>query len=194
MKMKQSFIETLSLIKSDMQARATYESKTLNTVQMIKFLLNTAILSSIIYRFQTFFYCNHLQIVASILSTLNGIIFTVHIDPSTKIGAGFFMMHANYICIGSHVNIGKNCMLAHQNTICPSPFFSEKVSNSAKGPTIGDDFMMGGGAGVYGDITLGEHVKVSMNAAVEESFPDNATLFGVPARNMAKQTANVATS
>ncbi len=191
--MKQSFNQTLSLIKSDMLARANYESKPLTAIQMVKFLLNTAMVSSIIFRFQTFFYTHHLTWVSSTLSTLNGVIFSVHIDPTANIGAHFFMMHANYICIGAHVNIGKNCMLAHQNTISPSPFFSEKVNNSALGPTIGDGFMMGGGAGVYGDITLGKNIKVSMNASVDESFADNAILFGVPARNMAKpaQTAVV---
>ena len=97
------------------------------------------------------------------------------------------MLHANFICIGTNVSIGRNCMMAHQNYVCPSPFYLEKETNSSKGPTIGDGLMMGGGAAIYGDITLGDNVKVSMNASVEASFGNDAVLFGVPARNMAKQ-------
>lgn len=184
--MSQTIFDTFSLIQSDMQARANYENKPLTLVQKLKFLLNPAIVSLIIYRFQRFFYCHHLGFIASILKVINGIIFTVHIDSTVNIGGGFFMMHASYICIGPNVSIGKNCMMAHQNSVCPSPFFSEKFTNSAQGPVIGDDLMLGGGAAVYGDIVLGNQVKVSMNSSVEASFGDGAVLFGVPARNMAK--------
>lgn len=184
--MSQTFAETLSLIKSDMQVRASYENKSFNALRVVKFLFNPAIFSLMIYRFQRFFYYHHLGIIASILKVINGIIFTVHIDSTAKIGPGFFMMHASYICIGPNVTIGKNCMMAHQNSVCPSPFFSEKFTNSAQGPVIGDDLILGGGAAIYGDITLGNRVKVSMNSSVEASFGDDAVLFGVPARNMAK--------
>lgn len=186
--MTQSLRDTFSLIKSDMHVRADYENKPLNLFQIMKFILNVAVFSSIIYRFQRFFYCHHLGLVASILKAINGIIFTVNIDSTANIGAGFFMMHASYICIGPNVTIGKNCMMAHQNSVCPSPFFSEKFTNSAQGPTIGDDLILGGGAAIYGDITLGNRVKVSMNSSVETSVGDDAVMFGVPARNMTKHT------
>lgn len=184
--MTQTFMQTLSLIQSDMQIRANYENKSLSILQVLKFLLNPPIVSLIIFRFQRFLYCHHLGLLASILKHLNGVIFTVHIDSTANIGAGFFMMHASYICIGPNVTLGKNCMMAHQNCICPSPFFSEKFTNSAIGPVIGDDLIIGGGASVYGEITLGNRVKVSMNSSVENSFGDDAVLFGVPARNMSK--------
>ena len=186
--MKQSFLDTISLIKSDMQVRCLYENKPLNSLQVIKFMINPAQVSCVIYRFQKFFYCHHLSFIASILKVLNGIIFTVHIDSKTDIGAGLFIMHASFICIGPYVRIGKNCMLPHQNSICPSPFYSENSTNTYLGPTIGDNFVLGGGGGVYGDITLGNDVKVAMNSLVDASYGDGAVLFGVPAKNTVKAT------
>jgi serine O-acetyltransferase len=192
--MKQSFLQTFSLIRSDMDARASYENKKLSALQMIKFLINPAILSLCIYRWQKFFYDQHLTLISAILKLINGIFFSVHIDNTATIQERFLMLHANFICIGANVTIGRNCMMAHQNYVCPSPFYLEKGVNSAKGPTIGDGLMMGGGAAIYGDITLGDNVKVSMNASVEASFEDGAVLFGVPARNMAKASTEESAS
>lgn len=74
--------------------------------------------------------------------------------------------------------------MAHQNTVTASPFYD--VSGSTKGPTIGDNLLLGCGASIVGDITLGNDVKVTVNSTVDSSFPDNAVLIGVPARNIAK--------
>lgn len=190
--MKQSFKETLNLIKADMQHRCRYENKTLNTVQVIKFLLNNAAISTIIYRWQIFFYCHHLSFFASLLRFINGLLFTVEIDSRTEIGGGFFMMHANFICIGANVKIGQNCILAHQNAICASPFFTAESPRSAQGPTLGNNAIIGGGATISGNIVLGNNVQVSMNAAVDASYADDAVLFGVPARNMTKTVVDAA--
>lgn len=184
--MSQSLKETIALIKADMQFRCDYEHKILNAKQVLKFMLYNASVSCLIYRFQMFFYHNHMRWLASLCKAINSVFFTVQIDARTEIGPGFFIMHANYICIGPNVKVGKNCMMAHQNTLCPSPFFSAATAHTAQGPTVGDNVVMGGGACVFGDITIGNNVQISMNAAVDTSFPDNAVLFGVPAKNMSK--------
>jgi serine O-acetyltransferase len=190
-KMSQSFKDTFCLIKADMLNRCAYENKTLNTIQVIKFLLNNAAISTVIYRLQIFFYCNHLSFIAAVLKYINSLLFTVDIDSKTKIDGGFFMMHASFMCIGANVKIGRNCMMAHQNSIYPSPFFSADGTQSAQGPTLGDHVILGAGATLCGNIVLGNNVQISINASVDTSFPDGAVLFGVPARNMAKATVEV---
>lgn len=189
--MRQSFSQTIALIKSDMRHRCEYEHKTLAPLQLLKLMLNPAAVSTILYRAQIFFYSHRIRILAYMLQWLNSVVFTVHIDSRTQIGEGLFIMHPNYICIGPYVNIGKRCMMAHQNTITPTPFYEEGQQRAA-GPTIGDDVMLGGGACIVGDVTIGNQVKISMNAAVDSSFQDHAVLFGVPAKNMAKPAADSA--
>lgn len=188
--MSQSFLRTIALIKSDMQARCDYENKPLNWMQIIKLVMYPASMSCVIYRIQMFFYHHHLTIFASLLKAINGVIYTVHIDSKTEIGEGFFIMHASFIHIGRNVSIGKNCMMAHQNSVSASPFYSADLHStdfqSSKGPTLGDHVMLGGGAGIFGNVVIGNHVQVSMNSVVENSFGDHAVLFGLPAKNLTK--------
>ena len=185
--MRQSFTQFLSLIKADMQHRCRYENKKLNLLQALKLLLNPAIFGTLLYRMQMFFFLNGFGVVASFFKVINSIFLTIDIDSNTNIGDGLFIMHASHICIGKNVVIGKNCMMAHQNSIIPSPFFKLGSSGQIKGPTLGDNVVLGAGATLTGDIVLGNNVQVSMNAAVENSFPDDAVLFGVPAKNKVKK-------
>lgn len=183
--MKQSFRETLSLIKSDMQYRCEYEHKTLTPIRVLSFLLNHAALSTVLYRLQGFFYTHHLQWVATFIQGLSSIVLTVNIDSRTSIGPGLLLLHASYINIGKNVTLGKNCILAHQNSIGPSFTIEAEVESSEMGPVIGDHVLFGVGSVVFGNITVGSHSKIGVNAAVDKSFPENAVLVGVPARNRA---------
>lgn len=183
--MQQPFLDTLRLIKSDLQMRCDYEHKKLTLLRIIRFHLYSASASIIMYRWQTFFYSHHLKPIAGLIGFLNSILFVVRIDPTAQIGSRFILLHASCITIGPNVVIGKNCVLAHQNTICLSPFYQ---ANMPRGKTlvIGDNLFMGTGSIITGAITIGSHVKVSMNALVNKSYPDDAVLFGVPAKNLAQ--------
>ena len=47
--------------------------------------------------------------------------------------------------------------------------------------------MLGAGAKLLGDITIGENVKVGANAVVLTDVPDNAIAVGIPARIIIKE-------
>ncbi len=47
--------------------------------------------------------------------------------------------------------------------------------------------MLGAGAKLLGDITIGENVKVGANAVVLTDVPDNAIAVGIPARIIVKE-------
>lgn len=181
--MKQSFNQTLQLIRSDMQFRCDYEHKKLSLTQMLSFLLNHTVLSQVLYRLQIFFYTNHLKIIASLIEGLNSLIFTVRIDSTARIGERFLLLHANYINIGKNVMIGENCILAHQNSIGPAFTLESPDHISEQGPVIGDHVLLGVGSVIYGNVTIGSHSKVAINSAVDASFPDHSILVGVPAKN-----------
>lgn len=180
--MQQTFKQTISLIRSDMQARCLYENKQLNIVQVLKLLAHSGAICCIVYRLQMFFYSHHLGFFAALCKLFNSVVFTVDIDCKTQIGSGFFPIHRNYIVIGPNVKIGKNCIMAHQNAVCPTPFFTAATAHSNRGPTLGDNVIMGAGACVTGDVVIGHNVHISMNASVEKSFPNDVVLFGVPAK------------
>lgn len=181
--MKQTLKQTLRLIHSDLQFRCDYEHKKLTFNQVISFLLNHTVLSIVLYRFQIFFFTNHLKLFANLIEGFNSLIFTVRIDSNTQIGSRFLLLHANYINIGKNVQIGENCILAHQNSIGPAFTLESTDHISEQGPVIGDHVLLGVGSVIYGNITIGSHSKVAINSAVDASFPNHSILVGVPAKN-----------
>lgn len=168
-----------------MQYRCEYEHKKLTPLRVLSFLLNHAALSTVLYRFQVFLYTHHLKWVAKVIQGFSSIIFTVNIDSRTNIGAGLLLLHASYVNIGKNVTLGKYCILAHQNTLGPSFTIEADVELSEMGPVIGDHVLFGVGSVVFGNITIGSHSKIGVNAAVDKNFPENSVLVGVPARNRA---------
>lgn len=188
--MTQTLKKTINLIRSDMQARSYIEEKPLTFFRVVRYLFKSASMPIVIYRWQIFFYQNNMGLIASLLRLINNIVFTVKIDSKTEIGASFLLFHSSYIYIGPNVKIGKNCRMSHQNTITPSAFYHPEANYFGKGPTIGDNLLLGCGASVVGDVVLGDNIKISINSTVDESFPDDAVLIGVPARNVAKSSAD----
>src|SRR6202050_3490511 len=51
-------------------------------------------------------------------------------------------------------------------------------------PELGDFVVVGAGAKVLGGITLGDNVRVGANVVLLRSVPANATVAGVPAREV----------
>ena len=89
-----------------------------------------------------------------------------------KLGPGFFIQHG----FGSNINgesIGANCRVNQQVTI--------GYGNGDRLPRIGDNVHIAAGARVFGDVTIGDNVKIGANAVVTKSVPPDCTVVGVPA-------------
>lgn len=177
--------ETIKLIHQDMLVRSQHEQRPLTYYRIFRYLFKSASLPIVLYRWQVFFYQHNLSFFSSLIRLFSNIFFSVKIDSNTEIGPGFLIFHSSYIFIGPNVKIGKNCLMAHQNTVTASPFYD--AISSTNGPTIGDNLLLGCGASIVGDIILGNNVKVAVNSTVDSSFPDNAVVIGVPAVNIGKK-------
>jgi serine O-acetyltransferase len=60
-------------------------------------------------------------------------------------------------------------------------------------PTLGNDVVVGCGAGLIGSITIGDNVKVGAGSVVVTSVPPNATVVGVPGRVVEIRNPNTET-
>ncbi len=183
--MKQTIKQAAELIKSDFIKRCEYENKTPSMVQAIKFLFYPAFASVLLYRLQYFLASNNWSWPAAVIKNINEVIFSISIDSSAQIGARLMILHASFIAIGPMVKIGHDFIAVHNNSILPSPFNTDTSDYQA--PVIGNNVILGGGAQVTGPVIIGDHVQVSMNASVEDSFADHAVVFGVPGRNLQKK-------
>ena len=59
------------------------------------------------------------------------------------------------------------------------------LPGDAKGPTIGGMAVIGSGAKVFGDVTVGVGARVGSNAVVVNDVPPNTTVVGMPAAPVA---------
>ena len=108
----------------------------------------------------------------------------IEIHPGACIGLRFFADHGMGVVIGETVVLGDDVTLYHDVTlggVSPSEN-SDQQRTQKRHPTLSDGVIVGSGAQILGDITLGKNVRVGANSVVLKNIPDNSTVVGVPAR------------
>ena len=111
---------------------------------------------------------------------MNIVLFTVDIESEARIGPGLVFGHANGIVIDGQARIGSHCMLALHCTVAIGP--RENMNPQTDRVVLEDHVLVGVGSRVIGNITVGHHSRIGMNAAVIDSAPPYSILVGVPAR------------
>jgi serine O-acetyltransferase len=104
----------------------------------------------------------------------------IEIHPGAKIGEGFFIDHGMGVVIGETAEIGDNVVLYQGVTLGGTS--RQKVKRH---PTLGNNVVVGVGAKLIGDITIGDNSKIGAGSVVVTSVPANATVVGVPGRVVA---------
>ena len=101
----------------------------------------------------------------------------IEIHPSASIGRGLFIDHGMGVVIGETAVIGNNVTLFQGVTLGGTG-----KERGKRHPTIGDNVVIGTGAKVLGNITLGKGSMVGANAVVIRDVPEHSTVVGVPGR------------
>lgn len=99
----------------------------------------------------------------------------IEIHPAAKIGRRFFIDHGMGVVIGETAEVGTDVTLYHGVTL--GGVSLEKVKRH---PTIEDGVVIGAGAKVLGDITVGAHSRIGANAVVVKPVPPHSVVVGVP--------------
>ena len=94
------------------------------------------------------------------------------IHPGAKIGKGLFIDHGMGVVIGETAVVGDNVTMYHGTTLGGTTLDPIK-----RHPTIGDNVMIGAGAKVLGNITIGKDSKIGANAVVKHSIPDGTIVY-----------------
>ncbi|MDD4956437.1 MAG: serine O-acetyltransferase [Candidatus Omnitrophica bacterium] len=101
----------------------------------------------------------------------------IEIHPGAAIGKGFFIDHGMGVVIGETTVIGDNVTLFQGVTLGGTGKETGK-----RHPTLKDNVVVGAGAKVLGNITVGNNVMIGSNAVVLRDVPDDSTVVGVPGR------------
>jgi serine O-acetyltransferase len=106
-------------------------------------------------------------------------IFGIDIHPAARIGIGIMFDHGSGIVIGETASIGDNCSLLHNVTLGGT---GKEVGD--RHPKIGESVMVGAGAKVLGNITVGRCSRIAAGSVVLSDVPANTTVAGVPAKTI----------
>lgn len=118
--------------------------------------------------------------IARFLANIARIFTGIEIHPEAKIGDRLFIDHGTGVVIGQTAIIGDDVTIYHGVTLGGVGRTGDK--GKKRHPTIDNGAMIGAGAQVLGDITVGKNAKVGSNSVVTQDIPEGKTALGIPAR------------
>ncbi len=104
-------------------------------------------------------------------------LFSIDIHPAARIGRGIMIDHAHSIVIGETASVGDNVSMLHSVTLGGTG-----KEDGDRHPKIGCGVLIGAGAKVLGNITVGACSRIAAGSVVLEDVPPKTTVAGVPAR------------
>ena len=105
----------------------------------------------------------------------------MEVHPGAVIGENVFIDH------GLGVVIGETAVIKDNVTIFQNVTLGGRGNHTGKRhPTIEEGCLIGAGAKILGNITIGKHSKVGANAVVLHNVPSNTTVVGIPAKAIRK--------
>jgi serine O-acetyltransferase len=99
----------------------------------------------------------------------------IEIHPGAEIGRRLFIDHGSGVVIGETAVVGNDVTLYQGVTLGGTG-----KERGKRHPTIEDDVVIGDGAKVLGNITVGRNCRIGAGSVVLRSVPENSTVVGVP--------------
>ncbi|HAL29440.1 MAG TPA: serine O-acetyltransferase [Coriobacteriia bacterium] len=112
----------------------------------------------------------------------------IEIHPGATIGARFFIDHGMGVVIGETTVIGDDVTIYQGVTLGGTG-----KEHGKRHPTLEDYVVVGVGATVLGDITIGRATRVGAGAVVVSDVPPHCTVVGVPGRVVVREGKRVET-
>lgn len=120
---------------------------------------------------------NGRQDFALYLQSRSSAAFQTDIHPAARIGKGVFIDHATGLVIGQTAVVGDDVSLLHGVTLGGTG-----KESGDRHPKIGHGVLIGAGAKILGNISVGHCTKVASGSVLLQSVPPQKTVAGVPAR------------
>lgn len=121
-----------------------------------------------------------LRALARFIANIGRILTGIEIHPAARIGRRLFIDHGTGVVIGQTAIIGDDVTIYHGVTL--GGIGAVGAVGGKRHPTIENGAMIGAGAQVLGDITIGEGAKIGANSVVTMNVPAHAVALGIPAR------------
>jgi len=127
------------------------------------------------YRINHWLWNHGLLLLARWLSQVARFLTGIEIHPGAKIGRRLFIDHGLGVVIGETAIVGDDVTLYQGVTLGGTG-----KEHGKRHPTIEDNVVIGGGAKVLGNITVGRNCRIGAGSVVLRSVPEHSTVVGVP--------------
>ena len=128
-----------------------------------------------IHRFTHWLYELRLYLLARLISQWARWVTGVEIHPGAQIGKRLFIDHGMGVVIGETAIVGDDVTIYQGVTLGGTG-----KDKGKRHPTILSQVVIGTGAQVLGNITVGVNSRVGAASVVIDDVPDNSTIVGVP--------------
>lgn len=115
--------------------------------------------------------------MALYLQSRSSQVFQTDINPAAKFGRGIFLDHATGLVVGETAVVGDDVSILHSVTLGGTGKEWED-----RHPKIGDGVLLGAGAKILGNITIGHCSRVAAGSMVIKPVPEKVTVAGIPAK------------
>jgi serine O-acetyltransferase len=127
------------------------------------------------YRINHWLWNHGFWLLARWLSQVACFLTGIEIHPGAKIGRRLFIDHGLGVVIGETAIVGDDVTLYQGVTLGGTG-----KEHGKRHPTIEDDVVIGSGAKILGNITVGRNCRIGAGSVVLRSVPENSTVVGVP--------------
>jgi serine O-acetyltransferase len=163
----------LSLIREDV---ATVRERDPAAKSRLEVLLCYAGLHAVwFYRINHWMWSHGLFLFARWMSQVARLFTGIEIHPGALIGRRVFIDHGMGVVIGETAIVGNDVTMYQGVTLGGTG-----KERGKRHPTIEDHVVIGGGAKILGNITVGRNCNIGAGSVVLRDVPENSTVVGVP--------------
>ncbi len=117
-----------------------------------------------IHRIAHSFWSINFKLFARMLANFSRFLTGIEIHPAAIIGRRFFIDHGMGVVIGETAIVGNDVLIYHGVTLG-----SRGYSRGKRHPTVEDNVIIGAGAKIIGDITIGAGSMIAANSVITKS-------------------------
>lgn len=119
--------------------------------------------------------------IPRLISHLARFLTGIEIHPGAVLGKGVFIDHGMGVVIGETAIVGDYCLIYQGVTLGGTGKETGK-----RHPTLGNHVVVGAGAKILGNISIGDYARIGAGSIVLRPVPSHCTAVGVPSRNICR--------
>jgi serine O-acetyltransferase len=163
----------LSLIREDVATVREHDPAAKSRLEV--FLCYSGLHAVWFYRINRWLWNHRLFLLGRFLSQVARFLTGIEIHPGAKIGQRLFIDHGVGVVIGETAIVGDDVTLYQGVTLGGTG-----KEQGKRHPTIENSVVVGSGAKILGNITVGRNCRIGAGSVVLRNVPEDSTVVGVP--------------